>query len=316
VASHQWEPGGPYIPLGDVLGEKDLRHYLRFIQGAGANFYVFPGISRDGRTWRWEASAIEPRQGELPTAEEEAPQRIGMGPDTASSCMDLALCPEWCWDVCGYYSTLGVPWTAGRRELRVAYQARGGPDDEELTYILHQLLDPQVRRAYDLTPPGALFLGDRKVQEQVKRAAARMAAEAAARGAPCSPDDILAEQGFTLVKEQPALGAPGRPWDARAGQPDWERSWSWYLARGGREQQSWRLKHWQQLLIRELHDKRAVIRFAVGLCGGEGFVILSPSGQRPAIVLLGSGFPSQEKAASAAAGLMSLHPRHSGNFTD
>jgi hypothetical protein len=63
--------------------------------------------------------------------------RATWGPVDIST--ETALEPAWdlVWDVNGYYRALGVVWPykASRKALRLAYQERGGPDDEYLSCI-------------------------------------------------------------------------------------------------------------------------------------------------------------------------------------
>lgn len=92
--------------------------------------------------------------------QEERPYLIGFGPATFSTSTALAPLVQWCADANGYYAALGVDWRAGKRELREAYQARGGPDSAYLTYVLKQLLDTELRAIYNSRELGHPLLDD------------------------------------------------------------------------------------------------------------------------------------------------------------
>ena len=107
-------------------------------------------------------------------AAQEPPRRAGAGPAVFSTATALVPDPQVCFDVNGYYRELGVHWRAGKAELRRAYLARDGQCSERLTYVLAMLLDPAIRRRYDRTPLGALFL-DQYVQAALTRRLLRQA---------------------------------------------------------------------------------------------------------------------------------------------
>jgi hypothetical protein len=86
-----------------------------------------------------------------------------------STCIELEPYDPFVWDVNGYYRELGVPTNASKAEIRRAYLALNGHASDRLTYIVKQLLDPEIRREYDLTPSGQKFYdrfeADKKRQE-------------------------------------------------------------------------------------------------------------------------------------------------------
>lgn len=90
------------------------------------------------------------------------------GPVEFSTSTVLCHWPQIVWDVNGYYRDLGVQHFATVAELRRAYQEKGGERSARLTYVLRQLLNPSVRRAYDSTLPGQVFY-DAYVDEYVRR---------------------------------------------------------------------------------------------------------------------------------------------------
>jgi hypothetical protein len=85
------------------------------------------------------------------------PKLIGIGPHRFSTSLALERWPSIIWDVNAYYATLGVSTHATRREIREAYQRLNGHDSERLTYIVKQLLNDEVRRAYDACRFNTLF---------------------------------------------------------------------------------------------------------------------------------------------------------------
>lgn len=91
------------------------------------------------------------------------------------------------WDVNLYYRDLGVPVDATRVDLRRAYQERiaEGGDPVRLTFVIKQLLDPEVRSAYDRCEIGELFF-DRELARAVVAKAVRAAREA---GSPLDSDE-------------------------------------------------------------------------------------------------------------------------------
>lgn len=82
---------------------------------------------------------------------------------TFSSGQNLVLYAPTVWDVNGYYRDLGVPTDADRGQLRRGYQdriERGEGDPERLTFVLKQLLNPEIRAAYDACEIGQLFFDE------------------------------------------------------------------------------------------------------------------------------------------------------------
>ncbi len=91
---------------------------------------------------------------------EPAPVVVGSGPVAWSTSVVMERWPTVVYDTNGYYASLGVtPW-ATRDDLRRAYVSKGGELSPRLTYIMSQLLDPEVRRRYDSTPIGSFYYDD------------------------------------------------------------------------------------------------------------------------------------------------------------
>lgn len=293
---------GPYAyrgPDGDLLLEEALGPHLRHYVGimvAGADGTRAQAAALGG----W-AEGVPVRRGH------ELPVR-------ASSCGALAVLPEWSWDVCGYYASLGVRWDAPKGDVRRAYIAAcardgGQEQDEYLTYVVAQLSDAAVRRAYDMTPLGGLFLGDKYVQAALKRAAAAEASRRLAAGERSSADEVLAEMGLRAERapergeSAPAPEAPRpreAPREARASR--WSLRWGHYLVPGpqGRlpDADPALLESWQAMVADALRERGIVISFAVGTAAsGEARVLRNIN--ESCIFVMNEEGPSPEKAKAA-----------------
>ncbi len=60
----------------------------------------------------------------------------------------------------GYYASLSVLPKATRGEIRTAFVALNGHQSAYLTYVVKQLLNPEVRALYDAVPLGSVFVDD------------------------------------------------------------------------------------------------------------------------------------------------------------
>lgn len=306
--------------LDRLLGEKDVRHYLRFIQPGGDTFVV-----TDEHAMGWDEAPGDPRRLWIPDAE-PAPDvlgRRGSGPVACSPSGTLAILPEWVWDACGYYKRLGVHWSATRKQLVQAYRQLVGHDQMadrrgRLTYALHQLLNPVIRRAYDLLPLGQLFMWDRPTREALKAAAARRASkETAERGELVETTDVLQAWGFrrpdtddnppppgSAARQQAQSDPEVAPGEQKAytlgGSPQlrWRLDWSWYERGECPQPMEW-LEKWQQLLITAFRDASINVPFAVGLCADSECDVLPPQDDRPLLCLLGTRPPDPYQASIA-----------------
>jgi hypothetical protein len=262
------------LDLGDLL-RSDVTHYRDVLEGKEPSRPPHIGEERRG------IQAATPGRSLVIVPDVE---RFGEGlPDLASSCTELEISPLICWDVCGYYAALGVPWTASRRELVDAYTRCGGPDSEHLTYVLKQLLREggQLRRRYDRAPLGELFKEDKDVELYLLRLAIKLGR---ARGA--SQEDMLREWG--LAYQQRARADEGLEGPRQKGinfdsdRPEasdpitnaewWLEDWGWYglnlwvvPVRAGEI-----LAEWQRLLAAEFSARGMRVRFAVGLGSASG----------------------------------------------
>ena len=199
------------------------------------------------------------------------------GPKTVSTGLALESWPSVVWDVNGYYHALGVGFRASRRQLREAYQARGGPEDERLTYVFSQLLDPGVRRIYDACPLGTRFI-DRYVEEELKQAALRRAEQMREMGIDADAKDVLREWGFDLQDSSEDEGSEevDIPQDSRDDDdvpPREPERWTYAtygwrlrtkeLSLGGPEF----LRRWQEAVTAACQRRGIWVSFGVGLMG-------------------------------------------------
>jgi hypothetical protein len=300
--------------LDEILGERYVRHYMRFIGGTQQQFYVDEDPEEP---WTWKATQVRPPDEREGTVVE----RVGDGPDLCSSSYALDTLPGFVWDVCGYYRRLRVSWWATRRQLRLAYIDRGGHQgtgDARLAYALRQLLSDVIRPLYDRASPLRPFILDQDTAEAIKRAAALEAARRTARlGQAVNVDRVLEEFGFRQMKTEdapppadrlpPDTALPARPlgWSLRG----WGTQWSWYIMDMADEDEDpatgwyleyWRIMEvWQRALREELADQGVIMKFAVGLCKGSGHK-LWPLSDGARIVFLGRETPPTREAARKA----------------
>lgn len=241
-----------------------------------------------------------PRTREVDDRIYQLPYRHGHGPVARSTCQEVEPWPSVVWDVNGYYHALGVGYKATRKQLLAAYVRLNGQDDDYLTYVFKQLLDPATRRRYDSAQLGSMFV-DRYVEQDLKALARRLAAVRHA-----DPADLLEEWGFEVecpedgpvegffaedhAEAKDPVDIPKESGEdlttAPAEEPEiWP--YSYYL---------WRIRprhialdsdaiarQWQDAIATQCQKLRAVIQFAVGLTGETGeedehFQILSVRG--------------------------------------
>lgn len=104
---------------------------------------------------------------------------------------------QWCWDVNGWYRTLGVPWPYANvsvGQLSRYYLACGGQNDARKTYVFKKLLNKQTRQDYHTVPLGSLYLDDELAQEFIRKQAKKEAQARKEEGElGITPEDILDE---------------------------------------------------------------------------------------------------------------------------
>lgn len=191
----------------------------------------------------------------------------GHGPLECSTTLKVEPWPSIAWDPNGYYRELGVSHRAGRRELREAYQRLGGQHSRRLTYILHQLLDPEVRAAYDATPFGSVFLDD-YVAEDVRRHSARESA--ARRALALARGDIRPDEPLEVVDWDELLGQTDELPPEQGTENSHEEHPTWrysYLRVDGAHANLGLARRWQHHLVEVFGSFDASFRLIVGLHG-------------------------------------------------
>jgi hypothetical protein len=177
-----------------------------------------------------------------------------------TSCVGLQAWPLVVWDVNAYYAELGISWRASKPEIREAYQRRHGDRSDRLTYIVKQLLDPEVRAAYDACQPGSVFF-DRYIAAYVKDQILR--------------DQVIEEGRILDFEDQIAPIDLSRymnqPFDMVAPEEgEWGTRWRWgFYLWASDDYDTVKLRQWQGLLVEALARKGVVLKLSVGLVGGS-----------------------------------------------
>jgi hypothetical protein len=172
------------------------------------------------------------------------PVAVPAGPYEFATAQEMEPWPTIVWDVNSYYAELGVSPNATRAQLKAAYQAKKGWGSPRLTYILRQLLDAEIRAAYDSSRPGSVFF-----DEYIARWFHQQ-----------SLNDSIAEEGRLLTlderidKGQEELDLSkymNRPYDLDKGLDDEvPLAWRWgYYLYGAYTHNHELLNKWQTLLL-------------------------------------------------------------------
>lgn len=329
--------------LDELLGPEHVRHYTRILSSSSADF-------REQQLAMERSLLEETAPPDAPGQEPWQPQPRGMmTPDgwliapegssqrEASACTALAMMPQISWDVCGYYRRLGLPWPYVQvtvKQIRLAYlSADPRQEDGEMFYAMSQLVDPFIRRAYDLMPPGGLFMGDRGVRARIDQAAAREASRRNAAAAAAGEDydeqeqtaGVLKEWGFERVdagsdEARERLASPfrrGRAGDELGSSLSlWETDWGWFRMSDPYddpwdEHPDWALllrsapevlETWQASVAAALDSCGLRIRFSVGIWPGNGVKVWR-DGNKSCIFFIGRGQHTQSMANEAARGV-------------
>lgn len=300
------------LNLDELLGEQYVRHYLRILRSANPLFYVTPV---PGEPDTWTTTVTRPAQ----VVSDPLIDQHGSGPVACSSSTAVALWPMYSWDVRGYYARLGVSWTATRQELRDAYIAAGGPDDVRLTYAFKQLLNDEIRRAYDAVPRDGDWLDDED-RAQERRSAAREAARRTERsGRPVDYVSVLTERGYVMTRPGNTDRA-GRTLDQPPEDPDddsgilgstiseWDRQWGWYMMEGAvaPRRPGDVLGPWQQMLIDAFDAADLQVHFAVGFFAGKRFRLWRNTSNLCIVFLANNEPPTPSLATEAVHGYQAL----------
>ena len=311
---YQYRDADGNLVLDEILGLEHVRHYTRILTSASPEFAEQQRRMDEAGARSWRDPVPVPWRAER--LEDGLVRMKSYLPAVASSCTDLERLPSFCWDVCGYYRRLGAHWRATVRELRVAYNTVDPEQtDERVMYALTQLLDPEVRRLYDLMPLGGVFLLDKDVNAAIKRAAAREAARRSRDGEDGgSRADVMGEWGFDEVSpeegQERAVAASRAP---APRQRSWGSSWGHYaLVRPGTDwaemPDAEEMGEWQAMIAGALARRGIRIGFAVGAHDGESPLVLRDSNEA-CIFITGKGISPEKAEEAVRMGISLAHIR-------
>lgn len=228
-----------------------------------------PGTDRvlyEGDPWE---DFLEHREGTAAAAEyrkdaEELyskPHPVKMGPMEFTTAKSLVRWPLIIWDVNGYYASLGISPFATKREIKEAYQRLNGHESERLTYIVKQLLNEDIRRAYDACQPNSKFF-DKYEAEYVRQVALDEHRRAHGRSLDIKEQR---EQGESPLNLEQFLNTEIDLDKGAAETYDNKRfRWGFYLWRAG-EYDFPKLLAWQRYLCVASTDTE---KLSIGLMGG------------------------------------------------
>lgn len=222
------------------------------------------------------------------------PFLYGEGPPTFSTSTGLVRYHPMVWDANGYYRALGVSVYATRGELRKAYRRKKGWRSPRLTYILKQLLNEEVRRAYDATPLGEVFW-DKYVEDYKRRQASAAASKLRRAGMYDQAEEMsFYDSPFSDIEDEEEIL---RLSETRATLP---RSWPWsYYLWQSHKRDTDRLRRWQSALVDALGGQHYEV--AVGFVGGVDLpCVVQRVGYRVVAFLGETSQPCKEVAEQAA----------------
>jgi len=196
-----------------------------------------------------------------PLEADTGPRLVGVGATRFSTSVAVEPWPPmFRLDSNGYYRDLGVLATASRIEIKQAYLQRNGHFSWRLTFVVKQLLDPEVRRRYDAVPPGHIFF-DAWLAAIVKQ---RLIAEAPP---PPSSDSVPSSAGDPLEEAFADLRHEVFP----PVQAQRHQHWAWY---------EWGvaydagvpalLSEWRTALVAAAAERGIVTSLAVGIMADLG----------------------------------------------
>lgn len=283
------------------------------------NYEIFGGSNDAGVRATGDGWWQQPPQSVTDAAEERQrrdealfnePQQIGRFP-TFSTCTALTTQPVWCADVNGYYRTLGVHWRATKKQLRFAFLELGPMPTAYQMYVLKQLLNDKIRRAYDMTPLGTPFLHDDYMQAAIKAKASEEARRRTEAGVHTTAEDVVREQ-YDYVKEEETPSQVvdedgSNPEDAELSDPaSTVTPWPWgYYVWKSKADNTETLREWQELLVRAFSERGESVDLAVGFVGRMAHrYVVARVGTRHVIFLGDEHSPTEELAGSAAEALL------------
>lgn len=223
------------------------------------------------RMLRGEAPQKQEINRDVPRDENRIFRATYRGPIDVSTCTDLAVINPPVWDVNRYYRSLGIeaPYRPTKKELRIAYQTVDGQSDERLTYYFKQLLDPDVRRAYDRMPLGSRYQDKYVIEEAVRKLSEKASEVSEATGKIVTATDLIDE----YERENPT-----KPKEITSKYVNWE--WSFYLC-NSRKYDVTDLAEWQHLLVNAFAERGIRWKISVGYIGNtkRPFVVRSHEGR-------------------------------------
>jgi hypothetical protein len=229
------------------------------------------GDPESARQLRGEAPQKQEINRDVPKDENRIFRATYRGPLDASTCTDLAVISPPVWDVNFYYRSLGIeaPYKPTKKELRLAYQEVNGQDSERLTYHFKQLLDPDVRKAYDRMPLGSRYQDKYVIEEGMRKLSEKAAEVSDQTGRMVTVEDLI---------DDFEKGKPTKPKELIPNYIDWE--WSYYLC-NSRKYDVTALAEWQQLLINAFAKRSVRWKISVGYVGNTKapFVVRSHEGR-------------------------------------
>lgn len=217
--------------------------------------YVCGSIAMDGICARCSGLA---RMVFMPECQDPRPGDYR--PSVFTTSQDLVRYAQIVWDVNCYYLDLGVRTDATRLQIRRAYERWRGWESPRLTYIVKQLLNPEIRAAYDACRPGWLFFDEYVLASTNRRIQDDLARHFADGGTMEQTEKIdfshLVGKPFQVVDRPPS------------GEQDEVPSWGWgyYLWQSGCRDER-RLAQWQEHLVRVLAERKEHTHLAVGFLG-------------------------------------------------
>jgi hypothetical protein len=231
-----------------LMNDPTMRRYQR-----GSITYTCPCFFCDGEAcWLVDMKITQPRIVEH-----------GVSPVFSTTC-ELQRFPVVVWDVNSYYHRLGVSPDATKVEIRKAYQAGGGPDNERLTYIVKVLLDDEKRALYDSLSLGELYIDKYIFDTQLERFQ-RAVAEELSKGE-IDPDTLEQpdmEELFDEVVE--SMGSVDRD---RAAYQAAHSAWGYYTWQSSCTDVE-RLAEWRSLLTQAFWKRGVVAELGVGFLGAN-----------------------------------------------
>jgi hypothetical protein len=205
------------------------------------------------------------------------------------------------------------PWAA-KAEIRQAYQSvlDSGQNLIRATYVFKQLINADIRRAYDAQPAGEIFIDSwemERILAEAKAEAIRRRMEAGLDTSDIPGNDLAArnimdENGWDIFTDQaakPDLDIQPK----RLQNTGWQfASYRWKSTYSDTK----KLSEWQGMLISALAQQQARLPLVVGLHRSNELAWrVHPVGELFVAFLRDTATPSMELATKCAAMLVHLH---------